>query len=66
MRTKIVKLLLRKELRDVFRDKKAVIMMILVPIIIYPLIFLAAFSVMAMIQSGMEHHEYKVVINVNR
>ena len=65
MRTKIVKLLLRKELRDVFRDKKAVIMMILVPIIIYPLIFLAAFSVMAMIQSGMEHHEYKVVINAD-
>ena len=36
MRAKLVKALIKKEFLDVLRDKKAVAMMILVPLILYP------------------------------
>ena len=62
MKTKAFKLLLKKELLDVFRDKKAIIMMVLVPILLYPLIFFGSMAVMTMIQSNMEEVEYKVAI----
>lgn len=62
MKTKAFKLLLKKELLDVFRDKKAIIMMVLVPILLYPLIFFGSMAVMTMIQSNMEEGEYKVAI----
>ena len=65
MRSKVVKLLLKKELLDVFRDRKAVIMLVLVPILIYPLIFFGAFAVMTMIQSNMEQGEYKIMLDVD-
>ena len=42
MRTKVIKLLLKKELLDVFRDRKAIVMLVLVPLLIYPLIFLTS------------------------
>ena len=62
MRYKIVKTLIKKELLDVIRDKKAVIMMLIVPLVVYPLIFFGTMAVMTAIQTGMEEHEYKVVI----
>lgn len=62
MKTKAFKLLLKKELLDVFRDKKAIIMMVLVPLLLYPLIFFGSMAVMTMIQSNMEEGEYKVAI----
>ncbi|MBR6404142.1 MAG: ABC transporter permease [Eubacterium sp.] len=62
MRTNIIKLLLKKELMDVFRDRKAVIMLVLIPILIYPIIFFGSFTVMTLIQSNMEKGEYKILI----
>ncbi len=62
MRTKMLKLLFKKEILDVFRDKKAIIMMIFVPIMLYPLIFFGCFAVMTMIQNNMESENYKAVI----
>ena len=62
MRTKIIKLLLKKELLDVFRDRKAVIMLVLVPILIYPLIFFGSFTIMTLIQTNLEKGEYKILI----
>ena len=62
MRYKVVKTLIKKELLDVIRDKKAVIMMLIVPLVVYPLIFFGTMAVMTAIQTGMEEHEYKVVI----
>ena len=64
MRSKVIKLLLKKELLDVFRDRKAIIMLVLVPLLIYPLIFFGAFAVMTMIQSNMEQGEYTVLVDV--
>ena len=62
MRFKLVKALIRKEFLDVIRDKKAVIMMLIIPLVLYPLIFFGTMAVMTAVQSGMEHHEYKVVV----
>ena len=50
---------------DVFRDRKAVIMLVLVPLIIYPLIFFGAFAVMSVIQSRMEQADYKVIVEAD-
>ena len=63
MKSKVVGILFKKELRDVFRDRKAVAMLILVPLLLYPLIFFGAFAVMSMVQSSLEQGEYKVVID---
>ena len=62
MRYKVVKTLIKKELLDVIRDKKAVIMMLIVPLVVYPLIFFGTMAVMSAIQTGMEQNEYKIVI----
>ncbi len=40
MNKKIVKALYRKEILDILRDKKTILMMIVVPLILYPLIFM--------------------------
>ena len=42
---KIFKTLFLKELRDVLRDKKAIMMMVLVPVVVYPLIVLGSLMV---------------------
>lgn len=65
MRNRVIKLLLKKELLDVFRDRKAIIMLVLVPLLIYPLIFFGSFAVMTMIQSNMEQGEYKALLSVD-
>ncbi len=65
MNSRVIKLLLKKEMLDVFRDRKAVIMLVLVPLIIYPLIFFGAFAVMSVIQSRMEQADYKVIVEAD-
>ena len=65
MRTKVIKLLLKKELLDVFRDRKAVIMLVLVPLLVYPLIIFGSIMIMSMIQSNMEKGEYRAVVEVD-
>ena len=65
MRIKIVKALIKKEILDVLRDKKAVVMMIIVPLVLYPLIFFGTLAVMSAVQTSMRTNEYKVVIGTN-
>lgn len=62
MSTKIIKTLVKKEMLDVFRDKKTVFIMLVIPIILYPLIFLGAMQLVAFISSSMEKQEYKIVV----
>ena len=61
MSTKILKTLVKKEMLDVLRDKKTVFIMLVIPIILYPLIFLGAMQLMAFITSSMEEQNYKIV-----
>lgn len=62
MNTRIITTLFKKEMLDVLRDKKTVIMMLVVPIILYPLIFVVVMQVMAAISSSMEEQNYKIAI----
>lgn len=62
MNTKIIKTLVKKEMLDVLRDKKTVIMMLVVPVILYPLIFIGVMQLMTVISSSMEEQNYKIAI----
>lgn len=62
MNTKIICTLVKKEMMDVFRDKKTVIMMLVVPIILYPLIFIGVMQLMTFISSSMEEQNYKIAV----
>lgn len=53
---------MKKELLDVFRDKKTVIMMLVVPIILYPLIFVGAMMFTSAISSSMETQDYRIAV----
>lgn len=62
MNTKIIQTLVKKEMLDVFRDKKTVIMMLVVPVILYPLIFIGVMQVVAAISSSMGEQEYRIAV----
>lgn len=62
MNTKILQTLVKKEMLDVFRDKKTVMMMLVIPIILYPLIFIGIMQLMTFISSSMEEQNYKIVV----
>ena len=62
MNTKLIRTLIKKEILDVFRDKKTVIMMLVVPVILYPLIFIGAMQVVAAISSSMDEQNYRIAV----
>ena len=55
-----LKTLYRKEILDVIRDKKTIITMIVLPVILYPLIFLAAFQIITLINTAQEEKNYRI------
>ncbi|MDE5933876.1 MAG: ABC transporter permease [Lachnospiraceae bacterium] len=63
MGAKIIKTLVKKEMLDVLRDKKTVVMMLAIPVILYPLIFIGAMQVVAMISSSMAEQNYRIVVD---
>lgn len=65
MNTKIIRTLLKKEMLDVFRDKKTVIMMLVVPVLLYPIVFIGALQVMAFINSSMKDQEYRIAVETD-
>lgn len=62
MSTKMIRTLVKKEMLDVLRDKKTVIMMLVIPVILYPLIFIGAMQVMSMVTSSMEQQTYRIAV----
>lgn len=62
MNAKIIRTLVKKEMLDVLRDKKTVIMMLVVPVVLYPLIFIGVMQVMSAISSNMERQNYRIAI----
>ena len=62
MNLKNVKSLFKKELLDVLRDKKTVIMMVLVPIVLYPLLIVLSLQVMKNITTSMSERIYTVAV----
>lgn len=57
-----IKSIFKKEMMDLLRDKKTLIMMVLVPLLLYPLIMMVAMLVGTKIATSMEEAEYKVAI----
>lgn len=51
MNTKQLKTLYKKEIMDVLRDKKTILTMVVLPVILYPLLFLVVMQIMTMIMS---------------
>lgn len=52
--------LYKKEILDILRDKKTILVMILIPLIVYPLLFVGAMSVVSMIASNQQEATYRV------
>lgn len=58
--------LYKKEILDVIRDKKTVLMMLVMPVILYPLIFLVAMQVVMLINRTQQEQTYYIAYdNVN-
>lgn len=63
MRGKVIKNLYKKEMLDVLRDKKTVVMMIIVPIILYPLLIIVGLYAMTSITTTMSKHVYRIAFS---
>ncbi len=63
MNSKIIKQLFKKEMLDVLRDKKTVLMMVVVPLIVYPLIMILTMGVMSNVSQDMAKSTYNICIS---
>lgn len=62
MNFKIVKALYKKEMMDVLRDKKTVVMMLLVPLVLYPLLIVAGLNIMTKISTDISNNNYRIAM----
>ncbi|MBR6345070.1 MAG: ABC transporter permease, partial [Lachnospiraceae bacterium] len=60
MNSKVIKSLYKKEILDVLRDKKTLLMMIVVPLVLYPLLFLCSMYMASSIMSESTAHSYSI------
>lgn len=63
MNFNIIRNLYKKEILDVLRDKKTVIMMMIVPLVLYPLLIIVSMQVMAGISNTMSEQTYKIAFD---
>ncbi len=59
MSTKRIKSLFKRELTDIFRDKKTLVMMVLVPLLLYPLLIVAMTLITSAVMTDQEEKIYK-------
>ena len=60
MNIKRLTTLYKKEILDVVRDKKTILMMVVLPVILYPLLFLGIMQVMTMISQSQQEQTYYI------
>ncbi|MGN0437652.1 MAG: ABC transporter permease subunit/CPBP intramembrane protease [Lachnospiraceae bacterium] len=60
MNYKQLKTLYKKEIMDVLRDKKTILTMVVLPIILYPLLFFVTMQIVAIIQTKQQEETYIV------
>ena len=60
MNYKKLKTLYKKEIMDVLRDKKTILTMVVLPVILYPLLFLIIMQVVSMISQSQQERTYYV------
>ncbi|MGL5346312.1 MAG: ABC transporter permease subunit/CPBP intramembrane protease [Peptostreptococcaceae bacterium] len=63
MRTKIILEIFKKEMLDILRDKKSLFMMIILPIILYPLLLVGFSQVLMMSMNSIEKQEITLAFN---
>ena len=63
MNFRVIKQLYKKEMLDVLRDKKTVIMMLIVPILIYPLMFVGGMAMMSKVTTQMDEQTYEIAVD---
>ena len=60
MNYKILRTLYKKEIMDVLRDKKTIFTMVVLPVILYPLLFFVIMQVVSMINQSQQERTYKI------
>ncbi len=60
MNKKIIGALYKKEMTDILRDKKTILMMIVVPLILYPLIFIGTMALSSSIMNASTTSTYRI------
>ncbi|MBR1865374.1 MAG: ABC transporter permease, partial [Lachnospiraceae bacterium] len=60
MNYKQLRTLYKKEIMDVLRDKKTIFTMVVLPILLYPLLFLVVMQIMTIINTQQEEHTYHI------
>jgi sodium transport system permease protein len=65
LRSKIVKQIFKKEILDILRDKKTIFMMIILPIILYPIMMVGMTQIMSMSMNSMEKENINIAFNQN-
>lgn len=63
MRSYIIKNIFKKELKDIFRDKKTIFMMIMFPILLYPVIMLVTTQISMYAMNQKETSQYVVSVD---
>lgn len=65
MRFNIVKQVFKKEIIDILRDKKTLFMMVVLPIILYPLIMVGTSQIMMMSMKDLNNQEINIAFSSN-
>ena len=63
MRSKIVKQIFKKEMLDIIRDKKTLFMMIVLPLILYPVLMIGMTSFMSMSMNQMQQEDINIAFS---
>ncbi|MCM1272288.1 MAG: ABC transporter permease [Clostridium sp.] len=63
MNVRIIKSLYKKEMLDVLRDKKTVVMMLVVPLVLYPLVMICSLFVMTGITNSISSSTYRICLD---
>lgn len=66
MRTSVkmtkIRAIYKKEMMDLIRDKKTLILMLVVPLVIYPLIMMGSLLMGSAIASSLQSDEYQITV----
>ena len=57
-----IKTIYKKEILDLLRDRKTLIMMVLVPLLLYPLIFVGAMLISSAVMNNIQSSEYEIAV----
>lgn len=62
MQTRFIRTIFRKELRDILRDRRTLFIMIVLPILLYPLLFIGMLQITVFQLSRMQKQEIRLVV----